>query len=94
MSSLSREVRGKGVLLVPYFFDINVNGANYLEMFKQIIVPFSLLVTSSEALSNIRFQQDAATPHWNHTMLSSLVVGLFVAQILCHSLPIVQTSVL
>ena len=40
-SSLSREARGKGVLLTPYFFDINVNGANYPKMFKQFIVPFS-----------------------------------------------------
>ena len=32
------------------------------KMFKQFIVPFSLLVTPSEVLSKIRFQQDGQ-PH-------------------------------
>lgn len=46
----------------PFFFQENVNGANYLDMLQQQFLP---QVQNSPNFSNMIFMQDGAPPHWS-----------------------------
>lgn len=59
----------KGGAVGPFFFDGNVNGANYLKMLNDFLVPY---LRQKRILGKIRFQQDGAPPHWSRDVRAFL----------------------
>uniref|UniRef100_A0A914YGN8 DUF4817 domain-containing protein n=1 Tax=Panagrolaimus superbus TaxID=310955 RepID=A0A914YGN8_9BILA len=57
-------MRGAGII-GPYFFNVNVNGDNYLDMLQNFYLP---AIQNRPSFAYQVFQQDGAPPHWRLTV--------------------------
>jgi hypothetical protein len=53
---------GRQGVVGPFFFEENVNGANYLNLLQQCFIP---VVQHWASFNQMIFQQDGAPPHWS-----------------------------
>ena len=59
----------QGGLIVPYFFEENVDGLAYLQMHKDFFWP---IIQAKEVGEDIIFMQDGVPPHWSKEVRSWL----------------------